>query len=1203
MPPPAAPIIPYTRFGPATVNPIATAAIIYNTTLNAGRPPPVNTNSASTITIGLTWSSTGSNALEPGLPTLLAFLVDLVNGRGGVWMDGVQHSINILLGDDQSSLSYMQLLYEDMLSQGVQVFVAPYGDDYVTPLLPLIHSANATFYNVEPSNPNVFANNTAGNLWAFAPTADFYLRTSLNLINSATQQLYNNTRSGMTSSGGYVSRYGLTTVCAYTADLALFNVQRMGLIDWISIENGVRSAAGAHGKDLVQLLVDETVPDFGEDGSVYKPYYDQCPDDVDALVLLVDGLGAIEGMAASQLRAKAVIGLSGNDGFNNHILSQVQTAAGVIQPVPVDVPYFTTIPGSHFANYNDLIGLFEMYTAIAYGVPTVPLISILGYAANIAQLMSALNLSRSIAPGDMRDGTLALNGYVAIGGLIEFNATTGVNTALIGEITQMMPDGIADLLASPSDFVFPYDWPWHRVLAGDTVQQQQTSSWSILGLVIGVLGVWVAQIITEQAIFARRRGGHYHVWLAVVALSLGGVGVWCNVLVQSTALTTKLPGATASQAISFSLGALLIAILPCLVLTFCGLLTAISDVEASNTAKRANRAAGISQALRAEKSAKKKAAALSNRQHLSYLIDCITWRAALGGLLLAAAVVLTRVTLWSIWVQDADYRSVAWGWAVTLLLDVLLIPTALLMFIHALRWRIAAVFIFSAAVMVDWQLMVASMHFEYAPSRSSFLDSVTISSEVIVLVAGLIAALIAFVFLGLLFRAMRLSRNDLSLIVVELETVVARQKTKALDDANRMQQCVKDVDVLARSLDAVNVLSSLPQDYGLALTMYTSAQQLWAGGAGERGKVGSVVTSLLSPAAATSQTKSVSVSGRESVSETASEMQVAPSSSLLPQTEQPRGSNRKSSVAVAPVTLVSPKAESSKQSDLQADKRSSQTHLSQVVLVTPADRELEIKLEDTLAALTQFRIDSCTEANAASDGSTAATSPGFITRARLMGSSSTTTTQLSGSRPAALDEFQLTAPLLGKQSADDGMVLAAPPAPSMETVMDHPVAVEVFKEELRKTQSVESLVFCLHVRRYRTVQSKKARRLLAGCLSDSFIRTSSSQQININSRQRDAILAVVDKKDAVCAVTLFDEAERECMLLMRTNVFKSFTTTSGYRLCAWLCHTLDVRGTTRSLMSDANGGQADGGMADLSWVNTRTSKSGSVQVNNISSKP
>ena len=188
-------------------------------------------------------------------------------------------------------------------------------------------------------------------------------------------------------------------------------------------------------------------------------------------------------------------------------------------------------------------------------------------------------------------------------------------------------------------------------------------------------------------------------------------------------------------------------------------------------------------------------------------------------------------------------------------------------------------------------------------------------------------------------------------------------------------------------------------------------------------------------------------------------------------------------------------------------------------------------------------------------------------------------------------EFQLTAPLLGN---DDSAATVVPPAPSMDTVIDHPVAVEVFKEEMRKTQSVESLVFCLHVRRYRVLQSKKARRLLAVFIADAFIRNSSEQQVNINSRQRDTILAIVDKKDAVCPTTLFDEAERECMLLMRTNVFKSFTATSGYRLCAWLCHSLDVRGTSRAKANDANGGQLDASAGDASWVNGRASQSNSV---------
>ena len=170
------------------------------------------------------------------------------------------------------------------------------------------------------------------------------------LINTATQQLYNNTQSGAVTSSGYVSRHGLTTVCAYAANTTLFQLQHVSLVNWIAVENAIRSAEGASGADLVRLLVDETVPDMGVDGSVYKSYYDQCPDNVDALFLLINGMGAIEGMAASQLRAKAVVGLTGNSDFNTHDPSQVASAAGVLYPIPVDDPLITNIPRRSLCN-------------------------------------------------------------------------------------------------------------------------------------------------------------------------------------------------------------------------------------------------------------------------------------------------------------------------------------------------------------------------------------------------------------------------------------------------------------------------------------------------------------------------------------------------------------------------------------------------------------------------------------------------------------------------------------------------------------------------------------------------------------------------------------------------------------------------------------------------------------------------------------
>jgi hypothetical protein len=50
--------------------------------------------------------------------------------------------------------------------------------------------------------------------------------------------------------------------------------------------------------------------------------------------------------------------------------------------------------------------------------------------------------------------------------------------------------------------------------------------------------------------------------------------------------------------------------------------------------------------------------------------------------------------------------------------------------------------------------------------------------------------------------------------------------------------------------------------------------------------------------------------------------------------------------------------------------------------------------------------------------------------------------------------FVAAAPLMGEAATIDSL-----PQPSMETILEHPVAVEVFKRELDKTSSVESLIF------------------------------------------------------------------------------------------------------------------------------------------------
>jgi hypothetical protein len=179
--------------------------------------------------------------------------------------------------------------------------------------------------------------------------------------------------------------------------------------------------------------------------------------------------------------------------------------------------------------------------------------------------------------------------------------------------------------------------------------------------------------------------------------------------------------------------------------------------------------------------------------------------------------------------------------------------------------------------------------------------------------------------------------------------------------------------------------------------------------------------------------------------------------------------------------------------------------------------------------------------------------------------------------------FSIAAPLLGKETTN-GLAGAAegPSLPSLETILSHPVALEVIKQELIKTQSVESLVFCLHARRYASISSAKARRLLAMDITDTFVRADSPQQVNISNRQREQIVAAVDKgSDDACTAVLFHDAERECVALMRSNAWNSFTASSGYRLCAWICSSLDVNGAVDAF---AAASVAPNGSSGVSWL-------------------
>lgn len=151
---------------------------------------------------------------------------------------------------------------------------------------------------------------------------------------------------------------------------------------------------------------------------------------------------------------------------------------------------------------------------------------------------------------------------------------------------------------------------------------------------------------------------------------------------------------------------------------------------------------------------------------------------------------------------------------------------------------------------------------------------------------------------------------------------------------------------------------------------------------------------------------------------------------------------------------------------------------------------------------------------------------------------------------------------LSQSSSDDTDFtsgVAASRKPTLVELLAHPVCVELVKDELERIHSVENLVFYLHAVRYRHLQAAKTRRMLAQLIFDTFVADGSPEQINISTRQRDAIQAQLRRRgDDAATPQLFREAEREVLGLMETNVMKAFAGTSAYRLCALVLSSLDV---------------------------------------------
>ena len=675
----------------------------------------------------------------------------------------------------------------------------------------------------------------------------------------------------------------------------------------------------------------------------------------------------------------------------------------------------------------------------------------------------------------------------------------------------------------------------------------------------------------------------------------------------------------------------------------------------------------------------------ANTAHLSHLWNAITWRAILGGLCIALSIGATRSALWFVWVQDATLTSSGWSWTVTSVFNALCVPLALLMYFHALRWRVAAVFLFAVCVMLDYQVQWAGLTFYYHPGITTLPSSLLtadVDSTIVTLIAGIIAAFICFIFIGLQFSRMRLSRNGLSVLVASLEQTINELKANLRTAHSASTHKDQQLALLARMLELVNTVSPIATEYAFALSTATThasyiqllhsmspgtqstsgsvmrapplvrrgtqASTMVGGGSGEsegsRSSAGQGLRSASSmkgdgantaigaeeagslsvPTTAVADRLEVDSTSVAHVRASSDQQRSASPSPTLPTRSLPPLAHRRAVTMAAihpapvsptlaavnenrptmadpplldhpnavtltvdsadtsaeevglslavPLSLspVSPKRpftlvdhdtlitlQTSPRSSLQPHSTHTPSTQQSAGLLRPSSkrrRGYEEELQVLLDAQQSWRDDNAPTTSTAS-------SLLSVRPKRLPGSGASADGCTVGAG------FDLSMPLLGK-GRDNGVAVAGCASPSLLTLLSHPVCVEVLKAELQQVHSVENLVFYQHAVRYRLVQSAKLRKMLAAAIHEHFIRENAPQQINLSTRQRDAITATIARKGDECPAELFKEAEREVLLLMETNVMKSMAGSSTMRLCSWVLASVPTSGLTDVLSVD-----------------------------------
>jgi hypothetical protein len=1214
--------IPFHTWGPQPIN--STSVQLVNTTVYNGTLPPVNYSLPVLRLAGVITQTGAYTTNTPLISQVYPFMIDMINMKGGVVYNNQSYLLSLTWATDDSSPNYLQLLYSTWLNDPtIALFLAPATDLQYQILLPLIQATNRTFMNLIDSDPTNFLSNYPYTFTAIQPKSRTAL-LSMNSINRAAQLYTQQVQAGNIKpvQGSTISTYGITSVCMFTHNDSSQIQTCTGIRQWINSTNSARAAAGAALSDMISIVTDVFWPlaSTSTDQSLYTSTFYQCPDNVDLLITCAETTTIDQGAISAalqtvQLRPKAAYSTSQLPGFSAGNATMANQWTGWISYGSPPLNH-ATLPNPTFSSSLSVISCWHAYFGSTASLTNQQVL----FPSAFDMIKAALYLTPSLSSVDLRSAFLALNG-TTYARPVGFNPVTGTNDAAVDETLQIQSTKGLVIISDSLPLIYPFPWPWSRVQVGDELQLTQSVTSIVVSVIIAVLGCWVGQIIVEQAVFIRRRDGWYKTWLILVAISIGVSGTWCTQFNMSAAITVTIPVTGTVLPVSWSLWVAMCAAIPAVVLSWLGLILLMQDVENIKAESKRQRTGVAHLARQARKEAeetKRKKAALSNLAHFIHLKDSTTWRVVVGGLLICGGMWLSRITLWSVWSVQATWQSSPSAWAVSVILSLVLVCPAILMYYHAMKWRTSAVFLLASALIIDWQVHINMGTFVYATSvlsTPSTLYTVLLTSTAVTLITGIICAIACFGFVGLQFSRMQLSRNGLSVLVASLESVINKLKTNIEYSENEVLKARTQADQMAKIIECINIIRPIPKEYAFALatqantsTMATllSTLDLSQGSSAHRSNASSILAIAKRAGSKQVWDEDDRPSQPHRASTTQEKME-----------DEERSTQPISALQETRDNIVSPTLESSvdKIPVLERDSSDNTTGTNQT------SKSHVTKLEERRSSHPVARRSSSKQSGAAiypignetkqfaSAVETTESSTNSITHVEngtkqmdhtarcrqyeqdvlavlaehlnhhkssqlpIAFPASTTQNSKLDADPSQIVEFSLVFPTLGTVSMNgrnsitrsvntgvENATLLQWRVPPLGQLLQHPICIEIIKDELQRIHSVENLMFFLHAVRYRKLLcSGKARRIIANHLYQTFIAETSEQQININTRQRDRIAAIIKKrKDDAYAADLFQEAEREVEMLMETNVMKTFAGTPKHRLCVWLFHAVDM---------------------------------------------